>query len=170
MIRGLTLLHPWAFAVQRLGKDVENRSRDIGAMGGRVGMHLAIHGGVAPRMGDNEKWWQFCDQVEGLRHILEAGKAVTEERVRASGIIEDTELGPRLRRSALIVPGIVAVARVSACVRGHPSPWSARGQWQYELSDVVVLEQPIPHRGAQGLWEIQPDVLAQLEQVCGSLA
>lgn len=160
-LKGLTLLHPWAFAIQKLGKDVENRSQPIGRMGGCVGMYLAIHGGVAPRQGNNEKWWEFKAQLQGLVRLIEAG-AVDSDLLWNSGAAKEGENGISHLTHAVIVPGIVAVARVSRCVQGHPSPWSVAGQWQFELTDVLTLDEPIPHRGAQGLWVVEQDARARL--------
>lgn len=160
-LKGITLLHPWAFAIQKLGKDVENRSQPIGRMGGCVGMYLAIHGGVAPRQGNNEKWREFRAQVEGLKAVLESG-AVSRRTVLGSGALVEVKGSYALASDRLIVPGIVAVARVSRCVQGHPSPWSVAGRWQFELADVLTLDEPIPHRGAQGLWVVEQDARARL--------
>lgn len=161
-IRGITLLHPWAFAIQKLGKNVENRTQHITRKGGHVGMYLAIHGGVPPKRGDNQKWRDFMADVHALRHIVESDAEIFD-RFKQSG--ELTEDGPQqftFDVQQLIVPGIVAVARVSKCVREHPSPWTARGQWQYLLEDVLLLDDPVPHVGSQGLWAIEPVALTQL--------
>lgn len=158
-LKGITLLHPWAWAIQKLGKDVENRSQPIGRMGGCVGMYLAIHGGVAPKPGGNQKWWEFDSQVRGLIRLLEGGGVTTKEQLLASGAVTEEH---RLHMPAVIVPGIVAVARVSRCVQDHPSPWSVAGRWQFELADVLTLDEPIPHRGAQGLWVVEQDARARL--------
>ncbi|RJF74536.1 hypothetical protein D3875_04450 [Deinococcus cavernae] len=162
-IKGLTLLHPWAFAVQKLNKDVENRSQHITRKGGCVGMYLAIHGGVPPKPGYNARWADFQQQTRGLIHVLENGGG-TKGTLRASGALVEEGGQFTLSHQQLIVPGIVAVARVSACVKDHPSPWSVAGEWQYVLSDVLVLGQPLEQRGGQGLWEIPEPNLTRLIQ------
>lgn len=84
---------------------------------------------------------------------------------------------------------IVGVARVTGWVNGAPgqvesfagmsraraetvaaSPWFF-GPYGWVLEDVVALPQPVPHRGAQGLWVVQAaaarDVLEQVREVRG---
>lgn len=161
-IRGITLLHPWAFAIAKLGKDVENRSQHITRKGGHVGMYLAIHGGVPPKQGHNKKWDQFQGDVRDLIGILESNREISE-RAEAALDVAPTENGAvSVDMHRLIVPGIVAVARVSKCVAGYPSPWTARGQWQYVLEDVLVLHEPVPHVGSQMLWPVEREALAKL--------
>ena len=127
-LKGITLLHPWAWAIQKLGKDVENRSQPIGRMGGCVGMYLAIHGGVAPRQGNNEKWREFRAQVEGLKAVLESG-AVSRRTVLGSGALVEVKGSYALASDRLIVPGIVAVAASAAACRAirRPGRWPSSG-------------------------------------------
>lgn len=161
-IRGITLLHPWAFAIWKLGKDVENRTQHLTRKGGHMGMYLAIHGGVPPKQGDNQKWRDYMADLRALRPIVESDAAIHE---RFFQVVQLTDNGPQqltFDAQQLIVPGIVAVARVSKCVWEHPSPWTARGQWQYLLEDVLLLDEPVPHVGSQGLWAIEPVALTQL--------
>ena len=47
--------------------------------------------------------------------------------------------------------GIIGVANVVDCVRGHPSPWSLPNQWQWVLAEARQLAFR-PCRGRQGLF------------------
>lgn len=158
-IKGITLKHPWAWAVAHAGKDIENRTWAPERQGGHVGMFLAIHGGVVPAMNTGKREEVRLD----LAHILGAGfpgvPDVPQEAVTTlsmGGYVKGEE--------AYMVPGIVAVARLAGVVKDSPSPWAAQGQHHWHLADVLALREPIPHRGAQGLWKIEDLALAQLRR------
>lgn len=57
---------------------------------------------------------------------------------------------------------VVAVARLGGVLlpdaAGPKSPWHVAGQHGWLLDDVRVLAEPVPCRGAQGLWTLPPDV------------
>lgn len=147
LIRGLTLRHPWAWAFQQAGKDVENRIWHPSRQGGHVGMYLALHGGaMPPARGDY--WDEIAD---ACRWMAERGAA---DRAQLHALLREGR--------PLCVPGIVAVARLAEVRTDSPSSWAAQGQQHWCLDQIVVLPAPIAHRGAQGLWEVQPDALAQL--------
>lgn len=90
----------------------------------------------------------------------------------------DTEMdmrGGRFGKHAMIVPpgasahptGIVGVFRVTGYIDLEQfegvidSPW-AFGPVCWTVSDVVQLDQPIPYRGRQGLWNLEDDLAATL--------
>lgn len=160
-LRGITLTHPWSRCVRDFGKPLENRTWHLRSRGGVVGMYLAIHGGTPPKHGQNRKWEAFEREARGMiRDLIEPGhvpRAAVEPFVLSNDGREST-----LDLRTLILPGIVAVARVSACVRNHPSPWAARDQWQFVLDDVLPFPAPIAHTGAQGLWLLDAAPFAQV--------
>lgn len=152
-LRGLTLLHPWAWAVAHAGKDVENRRMRPEARGGQIGMYLAIHGGVVPGPNSGKREEARMD----LAWALEAAGRVAEvgaEVVEALGMAYPVE-----SEEQYFVPGIVAVARLAGVTQSSTSVWAARGQYHWQLADVVTLPEPVPHRGAQGLWALDEDKL-----------
>lgn len=152
-LRGLTLLHPWAWAVASAGKDVENRKMRPEARGGQIGMYLAIHGGVVPGPQSGKREEARMD----LAWVLETAGRVSEvgaEVVEALGMAY-----PVSNEERYFVPGIVAVARLAGVTQASPSRWAARGQYHWELADVVTLPEPVPHKGAQGLWVLDEDKL-----------
>lgn len=159
-IRGLTLRHPWAFCVARLGKRVENRTWHPNCQGGHVGMYLAIHGGGMPRGGALE---ECADDAQWVCDLINAGLL--------KGTLSEAERVWLLAHSPFtvgdfITPGIVAVARLAAVVQDSLSPWAVQGQYHWQLADVCALPEPVPHRGAQGLWSLEP---AALERVRGQV-
>ncbi|GGL15499.1 hypothetical protein [Deinococcus radiotolerans] len=139
LLRGITLTHPWAWCVGFAGKDIENRSWHPERQGGRVGMYLAIHGGAVPD-GGARKTQQLEDLAYVQRYLLDI-----DQRAEATW-------------ERVAIPGIVAVARLAAVTQTSTSIWAAHDQYHWQLADVVTLPEPIAHRGAQGLWQVQPDV------------
>ena len=159
LIRGITLTHPWAFCIAHAGKDVENRTWRPEKQGGRVGMFLAIHGGVVPTGVKRQESMGDIGYV--TTHILTPNYihyGLSTEQLHR--LIERFRAG----EEALFTPGIIAVARLAAVTTDSISPWKASGQYQWVLADVVALAEPVPHKGAQGLWEIEPGALALLRQ------
>lgn len=49
------------------------------------------------------------------------------------------------------------------CVRNHRSAWADRGQYHWLLRNAVLLDEPIPFRGLQGLFPI--GVLPRVNQM-----
>ena len=169
LLRGLTLTHPWPLAFLHLGKLVENRSWHPARQGGEVGMSLALHGGAVPTPGTNQKYRDFEDDWEWIldgpghedrlsqEHLLWLSDQCTVVDKNISSLPE----GFHFR------PGIVAVATLAAVTRHSNSPWAADGQWHWILTDFTALPSPVPHRGAQGLWELEQGALEQVEAQLG---
>jgi len=159
LIRGITLTHPWAFCIAYAGKDVENRTWRPEKQGGKVGMYLAIHGGVVPT---------GAKKQEALSEIAYIGTYIlTPSYIHHALKTEQLHkvlVGLQDGGEGLFTPGIVAVARLAAVTTDGISPWKADGQYQWELADVVTLAEPVPHKGAQGLWEIEPAALTLVRE------
>lgn len=151
-IRGLTLRHPWAWAFLH-GKDVENRTWRPERMGGRVGMFLALHGG-ATKVSE-----------EYAQEIQESMEWIISRCAHGAGVLtaKDFPEGGKITLGDVLRPGIVAVGRLVEVRQDSPSPWAAAGQWHWCL-DVTPLPEPVPHRGAQGLWALEPDALAKVRE------
>ena len=149
-VKAVTLRHPWAFAVQRLGKDIENRTwkppHEL------IGQYIAIHGGAVPRgealdTATNEVVWMLQNILTGAYlRALPADKFTW---------VRDNLLGKNIRQTEWITPGIVAVAKLEAVVTKSDSPWFF-GPYGFVLSDVTPLDRAIPHRGALGFWDVEP--------------
>jgi hypothetical protein len=83
------------------------------------------------------------------------------------------------KKLSLAVPGrhscpkgvVLAVAVLTRAVRGSSSPWAVPGQVHWQLEGAVKLGQPVPCKGAQGLWQLPLAVFDQVrEQVLGRQA
>lgn len=153
---GLTLRHPWPFAILFLGKSIENRdwsddfARNIMKLDDAMHQPLAIHGGKAPKRGNNRAWRDFEADVDWIARMAMGEPAVMRAwRAHFKGrdnrpVLED-----------FILPGIVGVAQISRADRTGTGPWAVPGALHLHLSDVQLISQPVPHRGALGFWEVE---------------
>ncbi|WP_161884436.1 hypothetical protein [Deinococcus alpinitundrae] len=154
-IRGLTLTHPWPWCIVKAGKDVENRTWH---QGGRVGMFLAIHGGVVPGQNTGKREEARLDLAAAFK-MVGLTDGITPEALLSY------EMGMRVTdEDQFFLPGIVAVAQLAAVTQSSTSKWAARGQFHWLLADVTLLPEPVPHRGAQGLWTIEPAALVVVRE------
>lgn len=147
-IRALTVKQPWAHLIAHCGKNVENRAWQTRYRG-----MLAIHAGA--RSG----WDRDAED-----------SALVREAWRRSG-----HLAAHLDRCSpwMNFGAVIALAELTGCHDeggvARCSPWAVRGQYHWNLFDVRPLAEPVPCRGALGLWRLPEDVeeavLKQLEAV-----
>lgn len=155
-MRSLSVRQPWAFAIAKAGKTIENRSRGTAYRG-----ELAIH---ASQIYDEEA---ALPTPAALSLLMDA--AIAELR----GTPE-----PAMARGA-----VVAVATLDQChwyadcLRAGSrngllgtwpcSEWAMSLSWHWTLTGVRPLAEPVPCRGQLGLWTVPEDVeravRAQLE-------
>lgn len=139
-MRALTLIQPWATLVARYGKDVENRSWAPPAW--MIGRAVAVHAGT--------RW----DAVGWHSAVLTYGAqlpAYDPERY----------------------PGgvVVAVATIAGvCRPSHPVTPCGCGRWavlagqvHWRLAEVCPLPEPVPCKGALGIWTLPVDVEAAVQ-------
>lgn len=152
----LTLWPEWTWAVAHFGKDIENRSWAPPAR--IIGQWLAIHAGahIGGRKGD-----AAC--LEGLTDLREMAECVEDERGgtrEGGGLPLYSELIPMIATSA-----IVAVVKVTGAVRGDPVGWyCGLPDYGWKLNSLITLPEPVKCKGAQGLWPLPPDALAQVRE------
>lgn len=151
----LTLWPEWAWAVAHLGKDIENRDWMRESL---IGQWLCSHGGVniggRPATRNGNAWREALDEVGAVASFagcpVDDIRRLTVEAVNSQG------------------RGIVAVCKIAGFVTGMPKGWFVGSPgYGWQLRDVTVLTQPVPCKGAQGLWPVPADlldaVLVQLE-------
>lgn len=56
---------------------------------------------------------------------------------------------------------VIGLVDVVGCVRDSSSPWAEDGRWHWLLERPRPCE-PVPARGALGLWRLPPEVLEQV--------
>lgn len=144
-MRGLTLHRPWDWAMAHGGKDIENRSWPAPA--GVLGTRIALHAGKALDPGGAATIRAILrrDQVP----INDAGLIVATTRV--AGWVFRNELD--WKRWSL--DGTVAPADV------YGSPWFF-GPYGWVCRDTIALPEPVPCKGALGLWKLTADVEAEV--------
>lgn len=152
LIRGLTLRHPWPamFLLDDQPKRIENR--DWPAPPGMIGQRIALHGGVMLKPGDKKYLREIRDALQWVNDqqhpdINDPVDAISDEQLL----------------SEFCIPGIFGVARLVECVTASDNPWFA-GTYGWVLADFVRIDPPVAHKGAQGLWEVQPDALVALRE------
>ena len=132
MLRALTLIQPWAYAVCHLGKTIENRTWPPPS--GIVGQHLAIHAG---KKFDEDDADAIRNEFGlGVPDVVPVGAIVAVVRVAGAERVRD-ELAENL--------GLPAQ---------YATRWSS-GPWCWLLADLVVLPHPVECRGKQGLWPVE---------------
>ena len=151
-LKCLTVKQPWAHMIAHCGKTVENRSRPTGHRG-----LLAIHAGA----------------FSGWDRHAESSPVLQDAWQRWAVIPDICEPGPLSRVNApifLAFGAVVAVTEVTGChfgpdfggtcgaTRPMCSPWAVRDFWHWELSNVRSLPEPVPCKGALGLWRLTEDI------------
>lgn len=153
-MKALTLRHPWPFAICHLGKRIENRGWEPSPKQLRIGDRFAIHGGVAPKRGSVS----YADPIQKAYLLSERFAGVhfpPEEVIFRDGIVAVATFG-----------GITLDGRIASAQHSDVDPWfdETPGNKGWLLRDVIVLPEPIPRKGAQGLWDVPDSVLRQIQE------
>ena len=122
----LTVRQPWAWAIARAGKDIENRSR-VTRYRGPILIHAA-------------KAIPDFTEIDDLLALLD---------LAADGPAQALELEQFEKEAAY--GAIMASAKVADCVVASASPWFV-GPFGWVLTDVRPIEYPIRRRGRLGLF------------------
>ena len=157
-IVGLTILQPWASLIVAGPKRVENRTWAPSESQLRPGDYIAIHAG---KKVDLAQWFgawgvQREGRLEGKLPLLDALDVLprlADKRAQKASELAYLE-------SACPYGAIVGVARfdgIDRALRAETWPWYV-GPCGWRLTNVVAIE-PVPCRGAQGLWTLPGDVL-----------
>lgn len=149
-MKALTLWRPWLWAIfhaPRNPKWVENRGRKPPAS--LIGQRFALHAGKRFDAG-------AVDFIEE-----EVGGQCPPKADHPTGIIGTARLSGwvETRVNNRWSPGLDA-SRVRDVLL---SPWTMRGGFAWVLDDVVALPHAVECLGAQGLWNVPADILAEME-------
>lgn len=145
-LRGLSLTQPWASLVAFGAKTIETRSWSSPYRG-----EVAVHAAKGfPREAVEQT---FLHPFAGV--------------LFANGVLKPAQL-PRGE--------IVAVARLADCIETRAVSCDGRppherafgdfgpGRWAWLLADVQALRQPVPCKGALGLWPVAPEIEAAVRR------
>jgi len=147
-MKALTLTSPWAEAVVRFGKRVENRSWPLPE--GFLGERIALHQG------------KKFDAVSALWIADLVSKGEDAERDRIVRELEASTTGAIL--------GVVRFRSIRRMISPVPPEWPsaigdwACGPWLWEIDEVVALRSPVPCRGMQRLWNLPLRIEREVER------
>lgn len=151
-MRGLTLHRPVAAAHAWLSKDIENRSWPPPAA--IVGSRIALHAGrrYSP---EYERWIELVTRDELL---TDEALQLYEAHRHDEGIVAVATVAGWAGPKEFARPEHHVADAVAA------SPWWIVGKVGWLLIDTVRLPEPVPCRGAQGLWRLPADVEARVQE------
>lgn len=173
-MQALTLWQPWAWAMAHAGKAIENRTwKPPRSACGRM---IAIHAG------------KTCDDRAIVEIAEEFGVATIDWNPSPATVLDMRVNAANPRRVGLLNTGaVVAVGWLAGWVKFEGStpesvldlppgyPLDARevirrvwgggwyqGPYGWVVLNRVALPDPVPCRGAQGLWRLPPDIAARV--------
>lgn len=149
-MKALTVRQPWAWAIARGGKDIENRTWSAPHRG-----PLAIHAGSAwdedGAMDDRVITAVRGDKTDDGHFYPPLHVLLNEARTQ---IVELVRTDPRYVFGAVIaVVDVVDICTAQDCGCGL---WAIPGQLHWRLANVHALADPVPCKGRLGLWDLTP--------------
>lgn len=159
-MRCLSVQQPWAWAIARGGKNIENRTWATGYRG-----PLAVH--ASARWDDDGAW---------DKRILRALHAFGD---RFDPPLRVEHLGPktvRLIRDQQLTPGaVVAVVDLVGICTARSTPeqcgcgvWAAEGQCHWRFANPRPLAKPAHCKGRLGLWDLPAEIEAAVAAQIGA--
>lgn len=146
-MKALSVRQPWAWAIAKGYKNVENRSWTATYRG-----PLAIHAAA--------RWDDYA--VEALRDVVRT--------VRAMGVPLPKTLADDLPYSDTRLV-VAVVDLVDICTRPLRAcdcgPWAIAGQSHWQLANARLLPEPFAAKGRLGLWNVEMPELAGVSQEGG---
>lgn len=141
-MKAISLWRPWPWTFFNAGKRVENRSWKPPAsiIGELVAMHAA------------QKWDRSASHSMAEGELGAAARHVPSDHIHSTGIV-----------GVFRITGAFHIDQLGNPMLGAPpNPVWAFGPWCWTVTDVVQLRHPIPYRGRQGLWNLEPNLAATL--------
>jgi hypothetical protein len=130
-MKAITVQQPWAWCIAAGHKKVENRTWVTNYRG-----PLAIHAG---RTVDTANIDLVKNMLVELGVVPTVATPVPQQHLTATGAV-------------VAVVDLVGICTDSA--RCYCGRWAAIGPNHWKLANVHALAEPVPARGAQGLWNI----------------
>jgi len=141
-MRVITVRQPWAWAIVHLGKDVENRTRNIaGSYRGQVAIHAASreaspYNEVAAEVFRLGGQWVFASDLGAIIGVVDLVNVHHDQDCWHKPWKHEVE---------------------SRC-----SQWAMEDHHHLELANPRAID-PIPAKGKLGLWRPDAELLAQIE-------
>lgn len=152
LTHALTVHQPYSWALAAGHKPVENRTWRPGLE--HVGKLVGIHAGKAIDPAEGECWRSVA--VPGPRDLTCGALIGVARLVGVVRVTVDLRDGRAGKARWVMMLGRSAMETLSDDLADRIRPWW-RGPWGWFFEEAVLLPEPIPMRGQQGLWRI-PDV------------
>lgn len=167
-MRAITIWPEWVWAITRLGKNIENRTRTTHVL--KPGDLLAIHAGAY--LGGTQKYVRpavafYPVQVMAARSGWRLGVEAADNSIIAYNTRTPSTVQDRIHTlpygSVAAVATFGGVLEPGSVARGEELwPWWASDQYGYILEKVQRLPTPVYCRGQQGLWTLPDNVLHEV--------
>lgn len=154
-MRAVTVRPPWSEAIIRLGKDVENRSRNVA---GSYRGPLAIHAGLNydPSAHDHHEFKIVNRIAAGW-----GGYKPTDTRGAIVGVVELVEV--HHSSDCMTLEEHDTGDQIITC-----SPWAHQDGHHLVLVNPRPLPEPIPYRGRLGLWHLPDQIITRINDQLGA--
>jgi hypothetical protein len=164
-VKALSLTQPWAQAVVLGSKRIETRSWST-RYRGPIAIHAAKRYGVYELI-HQSCCWNWCGALWGTGYRMGRRDDSLEERLAFGAIVGVVTLVD-CRPSDSFTIGELDVPRFPTDEPDRYS-WTERqlgdfspGRFGFVLENPVALPEPVPCRGALGLWNVPGDVQAEM--------
>jgi hypothetical protein len=103
---------------------------------------------------ENRSW---STQYRG-RLLIHASKKPDDNLIQTMSHYRVTRTEDELKKMLGWCGHIFGSVELVDCVQNFKSHWAEKGMWHWVLRDPMTLENPVPARGALGLWEYTGDM------------
>lgn len=157
----LSLLQPWLWAILEGYKTVENRPWKPwpSVIGKRIALHASL--------GYDKEGARFVNTTLGRLGVQrQVGSGVTRGAILGTAVVvgavrvvfDELDASAGVRHCQVPPVGPITGAQFEAI---GTSPWTF-GPWAWLLEDVHRFAEPIPCKGALGLWRVPPLAVEQV--------
>lgn len=159
-MKALSIRQPWAWAILKAGKDIENRDWPTSLRG-----RFAIHTAKGMTRDEYQSAIGYITQAfvknilrKPVEHQIGAGQLNI-----ATGELVMPDFEEIIRGAIVGVTDLVDCLQFPYGTAYHGSPWF-EGKYGFILKNVIALPEPIPCKGALNFWEVPDDISAQIEE------
>lgn len=146
-MKALTIKQPWLWAITDSTKRVENRTWKPPLH--MIGQRIALHGSARIEQGEMVACRSICPDPLPHTMDLTTGAIVAAATIRGYVVVNDHG-------------GVIEQSRHAENYDPRADPWFC-GPVGWLLTSVQKLAEPIPCKGALGLWEVPASVVVMME-------